>query len=186
MTTPKGMDDHSVVNGIELRLDKAILGLQASLPPGVTQIPMAGQNLSVADTIKLGQSRVQPWKDKRNANETLHQLSLDKVRNYQDALEFLADLKAGVVSILGRTNAALTNFGFKPQKKPKEPTLGKKVIGHAKGLSTRAARHTAGSQQKAEIHGVEPGSVLVAPDGTVKSVVPPVAQAPQPGNGHTP
>ncbi len=183
MTTPKGLDDNSVVTGLELRLDTAIQGLQTAMPAGVTTIPIAGANLTIPDTIKLAQTRVLPWKSKRGANETLHQLRLDYPRDYQAALEFLADLKAGLVPILGRTSASLTSFGFKPQKKRKEPSLAKKVISHAKGLNTRAARHTVGSKQKAEIHGAEPSSVVVTPDGAVKPVAPAAPQAPPPGTG---
>lgn len=166
---PFGLNDNSVPKGIELRLDTAILGLQQHLPATVTSIVIGTQSYSVADAIKLLQSRVEPWKAKRAAKAALRQLAVDEDRDYEAALQALSDLRASLGVSLGRTNEALTNFGFKPERQRRDLTPEEKVLRAAKAKATREARHTLGSRQKAEIKGEDVKQVVVTPEGTKPS-----------------
>jgi len=160
------MNDHAVAKGVELRLDTAIAGLQrAAGALGITSVVIGTKSYSVADAIKLAQERVAPWKARRVAKATLRQLALDRPRDYKDALELLADLRGSLNVALGRTNEALTEFGFKPERKPRNLTPEEKVLRTAAVKATRDARKTMGARQKAAIHGEPAKQVVVTPDG---------------------
>lgn len=55
------------------------------------------------------------------------------------SLEFLADAKAALVALLGRENAELTSFGFKPQArrhKKAKPAVAKPSTNQGSGRTT--------------------------------------------------
>lgn len=134
------MNDDSMKKGTELRLDAAIEGLQTSVPSGIAQIVIGTQSYSVADAIKLAQSRAEPWATRRVANEMLRRLSATRADDERAASRYLADLKAFLVVTLGRDNELLARFGFKPARPKRELTLEEKTASGAKAKATREAK----------------------------------------------
>src|SRR5207247_1094302 len=136
MHAPNGMNDNTLKKGVELRLDAAINGLQTALPAGVTSIVIETQSFTVADAIKLAQTRVERWTARRAARAAVRQLAIDADDDNRAAIAFLADLKAFLIVTLGRENEALTNFGFKPARKPRERSLEEKTEAAEKAKAT--------------------------------------------------
>jgi hypothetical protein len=117
MATPSGMDDKSVVKGLELRLDTLVNGLQNSMPAGVNSLPVNGNMTAITDLVQQGQDRSKPFKSRRSAHAVLRQLGLTKKSDREAALNFIADLKPAIMSVIGCTSVDLTKFGFTPQKR---------------------------------------------------------------------
>ncbi len=155
MTAPFGMDDNSVARGTELRLDTLIDGLEHSVPAHITQLTVSGVVMPVADVVKKLKESVKPWKDARAAHAVLRAVTQSRPKDEESSLGLINDVKAGLVAALGRENQALTDFGFKPQKRRRKPTAEEKLLAAAKAKLTREARHTMGSRQKAEIKATE-------------------------------
>jgi hypothetical protein len=168
MTAPFGMDENAVIRGTELRLDKLVDGLQKA-PATLTQITVNGVNMTVADVLKKVLEVEKPWKDARAAHAVLRALSLSREQDEEKALALLNDVKAGLVASLGRQNQALTDYGFRPQRRRTKLTLAEKTARSAKAKLTRELRHTMGPKEKAAIK------------ATGAPVVPPA----QPSNGTT-
>src|SRR5580704_9796265 len=151
MSAIDGMNDKSVPKGVELRADTAIQGLQTAMPSKVTDVTVGAVDYKVPDLTTYAQSLVQPWKDARAAHAVLRQFAQDKPAAYQKLIAFLADLKIGMSSVLGRSSEELTKFGFKPQQNRKPLTSAQKAVRAAKAKLTRAQRHTLGTKQKAAL-----------------------------------
>jgi hypothetical protein len=81
----------------------------------------------------------------------------------------LLGLKRQIVSTYGSKSQVVADFGFTP--KPRKTTAKKTASAVDKRNATRAARHTMGSKQKAEISGESPAPAL-------PPVVTPVATKP--------
>src|SRR5438445_13262860 len=111
--TAIGMNQKSVVNGVELRADTAIHGLLSALPAAVTQVTVGTVTYPVADLVKFAQALVQPWKDARAAHAALRQVTQNRPKDYQRPIAFLTDLRFSLSVILGRDNEDLSKFGFK-------------------------------------------------------------------------
>ncbi len=168
--TVNGLNDKSVVKGVELRADTLILGLQAS-PPNVPQLVVDGVSYTIADFIKKVQDLEQPFKDARAAHGVLRQFTLDKSTVGKTLVTFLANAKIGLASVLGRDSDKLTAYGFKPFKAAKPLTSEQKTLRAAKARLTRAARHTMGKKQKAALKATDTPVVNITiepkPDQTV-------------------
>ncbi len=120
MSANSGMDKDAVVRGVELRLDTLISGLESVLPMGVTELRVGNVTYKIPDLIKAAQELDQPYKAKRAAHSVLRQARLNKERDREAALEFLADAKAALVALHGRKSAELIDYGFKPQQTPRK------------------------------------------------------------------
>jgi hypothetical protein len=79
----------------------------------------------------------------------------------------------------------LADFGIQPPKARAPVTIEAKAAAAAKRASTRAARHTMGSQQKKAVKGDVTG-VTVTPVVATPPVVTPPAPATPPGSGTAP
>jgi hypothetical protein len=78
-------------------------------------------------------------------------------------------------------NHILADFGLAPRKTRRELTAVEKLERVARAKSTRDARHTVGSRQKARIHGTTDVSVVVTTGATAPSPAPvPPAPVPTP------
>src|SRR5205085_654494 len=105
-----GLNEKSVPNGTELRLDTAFEGVGTSFPPSVTQIVVSGVVYTQSDLQKKLESIRAPWKDARLAHATLRQFSQDKPRFEKAASDFLTALRAAMVAHYGIENELLTRF----------------------------------------------------------------------------
>src|SRR5437879_2093458 len=112
MSTPSGMDDKSVLRGVELRLATMIDGLSKSLPPGVTELKAGPVTYKVPDLVKKFHEIEKPWKDARAAKAAL--TTATQSRDNRAAQDLLADVKAALVVVFGRGSQELLKFGVKP------------------------------------------------------------------------
>ncbi len=175
-----GIDKKAVVRGVEQRVDKAIEGLQGAVPAGVTSLPIRGAMVSIADLVLRGQSADKPYKDMRASRAVIAGLLQTRPKDKETALEFLTDLEAGLVAVLGVDSQVLVQFGFSPRKKRQKLSPEKNVLRAAKARLTRQKRHTLGSRQKEALGTTETPPVTIAPDGTV--VATPATPAVTPGS----
>ena len=98
-----------------------------------------------------------------DASHTSWQKALDRERAaLAVALPLRSNVKSFLDGRLGKQNSDLQTFGFKPAKTP-DTTVAAKATGIARTKATRAARHTMGSQQKKDIHGVPAGATPASP-----------------------
>jgi hypothetical protein len=180
MTTPSGMDQKSVVRGLELRLDTLIQGLQTAVPAGVTSIPVNGTMTTIADLIAQAQGAAKPYETGRAAHAVIRQLALTRQSDRETALTLLANVKPSIVALVGRTNVELTKFGFTPANLSRKRTSSaKKLEAAAQGQLTKADRSELGSKQRAAIPSAAAPQIQVSPQGEVKvSGAPPVSPPP--------
>jgi hypothetical protein len=79
---------------------------------------------------------------------------------------------------------ALAEFGLKPRKDPAQRTPEQKAAAVAKAKATRAARHTMGPKQKAQVRGtvtlIAPATAPTAPTPTAPTPLVAPAPTPQP------
>jgi hypothetical protein len=171
MTTPSGFNDHAAVRGVELRLDTARAGL-IGLPAG-TVVTVGRVNYAASDLVKLLDSIDAPFKKKRELRAGLRALSQTGKQDAAQAKEFLADLKTGLKTLLGRKSEELSSFGFKPDGTPRTaPTVEQKVLRAAKRKMTREMRGTLGPRQKESLKATQAPQVIVDPDGSMQIVKP--------------
>jgi hypothetical protein len=173
----QGINEKSVPRGLELRADTALAGLQTSLPASVTSLVVGGVTYTVPGYIAFLQSTEKPWKDSREAQSVIRQVSQTRPQDAQKLRGALADLKVTLQNILGRESEELTKFGFKPAKRAKTLTSEEKALKAAKAKLTRVKRGTLGKKQKAAIRQVETPTVTITPDGKV-AIQAPSAPAP--------
>jgi hypothetical protein len=182
MTSQKGVDTRSVPRGTELRLERALRGVQTVLPAGTTlEIGTVSYgNADLATTLTQG---LTVYETPRSLHAQLE--AAVKARIAVDPVwrTFLAGLKAALGNKLGRTNPLLVQFGFAPYKARKKATAAQTVVSQAKSKATREARGTLGSAQKAAIHG-EVSQVVVGSNGKAQAVLLPASTpaAPVPGS----
>ena len=112
-----GMDDDAVIRGVELRLETLIAGIESALPTSVTEVKIGTVTFTIPALVAKVQELVRPYKAKRAAHGVLRQARLNRERDREAALEFLADAKAAFVALLGRRNQELVEFGFKPEER---------------------------------------------------------------------
>src|SRR5262245_40840020 len=128
MSTPSGINDDSVLRGIELRLAVAKDGLPGAIPAGVTTIKVGKLTYAVADLVKKIGEVEKPWKDARAAQAVIRAVMQNRPKDLAAAIEFLADLKAALVALLGRESQDLAKVGFKPQTRRRPLTTDEKVL----------------------------------------------------------
>lgn len=165
MSAPSGMNENSMIRGVELRLDALILGLNSSVPASVTSLVVGGVTMPIAEVLKKAHEAEKPWKDARAAHATIRAVAQSRPKDEEVAVGFLNDVKVGLVAALGRESQKLTDFGFKPQKRREALTSEEKILRAAKAKLTREKRHTMGSRQKAEIKATETPTIRIGPDG---------------------
>ena len=166
-----GIDRRAEPDKLELRLEKALNGVRTVLMAG-SSLDVNGQSQTQADLDAYLVKELQL----HGAPRTLR-VQLEAAAKARDAAEeaertFLAGLKAAVISKLGPDDPRLVQFGFKPRQKPKKLTAAQNVARAAKAESTRKARGTLGSRQRAAIHGQSP-AVVVGSDGKPSAVLQP-------------
>src|SRR4051812_32388221 len=123
MNSTSGLNVKSVATGTELRLDRALEGVDSSFPPGVAQIVLGGVAYTPAELKKKIESIRASWKDARMAKATLGQFVRDKPRLEDEASVFHDELRGAMVAIHGPSSESLTAFGFTPRKPRRDLTV---------------------------------------------------------------
>ncbi len=139
-------------------LAKAILAGLGKLPSTVTSITVLTNTYTIPQLTTTLQTYIATFDavdTTRAAYETAQQDAQDAA---PDIAKFVAALKAALKAGLGRKSTALSTVGVKPDKTPETLTPAQEAARVAKGLATRAARHTMGPKQKAKIHGTVPAA----------------------------
>src|SRR4051812_24465058 len=104
MNSTSGLNVKSVATGTELRLDRALEGVDSSFPSGVPQIVLGGVVYTPADLKKKIESIRAPWKDARLAKARLRQFVRDKPGLDEGASVFLDELRGAMVAIHGTSS----------------------------------------------------------------------------------
>ncbi len=91
------------------------------------------------------------------------------------AKSFLDHLPLALGVKFGATSPILYDFGLRPARPRKQPTVEQKTIAYAEGVRTRRARgsYTSDKQRKEITVEGKRGLSLVTPDGEVKEILPP-------------
>ncbi len=136
-----------------------------------SSIPLGGSTYSPADLMKLVQSSIDSAHTVSAAKANWHSAVLSQRALDARLAPLLREFRQYAISVFGATSPALADFGFAPPKQVTR-TPEEKAAAAAKAKATRAARHTAGKQQKKAVKGSVTGVVMVPVTAT--------AQAPQP------
>jgi hypothetical protein len=134
---------------------KAETTIVAHLPSilGKTSIPINGVVMTAAQIV----AQIQSHLDSVTALDTLRAqataaLATERARQNTVKATVLC-VRSYVTSMFGEQSAQYASLGFTPRK-PAQKSAKSKATAVDKTLATRAARHTMGKNQKAEIHGV--------------------------------
>jgi hypothetical protein len=178
------------VKGIEARLDLASSGIETLLTKG-EKIMIAGVALTRDHVLAHLKKLSEPFEAVRSAKHDLQQKVQDRRRIQPEATVFLADVRIGLIGLLGRENPDLLKAGFKPHKKARPATVEEKALRAEKARLTRAKRGTLGSRQKRDVVADAPSSVTITRGGTEAAggngaATPPPATPPAVNGGSTP
>ena len=176
----------SVIHGVELRADLAMVGLQTALPASVTQLAVGGVVYTVPDLIVALQGEVKPWKDAREAHAVIRAVMASRPEDLQRLVQFLSDLKDALRSVLGSRNEALTQFGIKPKRSRKPLSTEKQAIAKAKAKLTRAKRGTLGKRQREALGKAETPTIEIGPNGVTITPAEPPASTDQQASAEKP
>lgn len=115
-------------------------------------IVLAGESVSEKDIANAIQASI----DAEDACDELRgklrvQLRASRAAT-RNAKQLTSSVKRYIITHYGENSPVLEEFGFSPRKVAQR-TVAEKAQAVEKQLATRAARHTMGSRQKAEVHG---------------------------------
>jgi hypothetical protein len=139
--------------------DTKVIAAIASHFNGVATITLGGNDYKAKELQQLLQSRVDAAAASDAARATWLTAVAAEVEKTQEVESVLVDLRSHLVATHGAKSQLVADFGFTP--KPRKVTAKTAAAAVDKRNATRAARHTMGSNQKAEITGDVP--VVVAP-----------------------
>lgn len=143
------------------------------------QVMLAGGSFTAAEVTAKLQSLVKLRADVDAAKATTKARLADE-KAAMPALRIFMDAYATFVkAAFGTAPDALADFGLHPKTRA-QPTVEAKAAAAAKGKSTRAARHTMGSRQRASVKGAVTGIVvtpIVAPQPVETAPSSPTAHA---------
>ena len=122
----------------------------------------------LADAIAKVDATKAAWQDALSSMDEEHAKVDPVLRGYQTLL----------LATYGNAPATLADYGLAPRKGPTPPSADEKAAAVAKRAATRAARHTMGKKQKAEIKGAAPVTTGSAAPATAAPASPPVAPSP--------
>jgi hypothetical protein len=150
---------------------------------------IAGQSYKTDDLVTVLQARY----DAANAALQTKAVWQNAVKADHDERaktgEFVSGLRQSLLVAFAGSIDSLADLGLVPRKKP-TLTPDQKVAAAQKSRATRAARHTMGKNQKAQIKGVVPtpstSPSSPAPGAPAPSTVPAPSTAPVASAGHTP
>ena len=173
------LTNSEIINASTIRL----AAIHAHLTNAKTEIPIAGQLLKPAGVAAIFQDGL----DTRASVAAL-EAQLKAARSARDEAEakrVTADVALGawVPNYFGADSAAAHSFGYTPRKVAEKSVETKKQA-IERNKATRAARHTMGSKQKAQIKGTMIVLTASADPAPAANQPPPVVQAsPAQGTG---
>ncbi len=170
-------------SGDEQRLLTIQQGIQAAIP-AKSAVMVGGQSFTQAQLLAQVGQLLSPFQPVRDAKKALATAVATKKQNQPAVNSFLAEFRAAMISLFGRGNPTLADFGIQPTK-AKTTTAASKVVKAAKALATRKILGTKGSVQKAEVLAeargtavvVSPAGVILPPAGAGESPAPASAAA---------
>lgn len=158
MATKKKMDVLKTYN----QITAMIAGFNAAPPAGLTAMGVMGKTYAIADLVtKLTAylSLVQAVLKAQNA-VVVAENALAPVAG--ELTQFVQQTAKSIKGALGDQSAALAGYGLKAAKVAAPLTVAQEQAKVAKMKATRAARHTMGSKQKAQIKGTVPAPAASA------------------------
>jgi hypothetical protein len=147
---------------------QVIAGIQKHLQ-NVSSLPLVGSTYTPADLVKLIQSRIDATGQANATKATWHSSVLAGETLNTQLTPVLRALRQYAINVFGATSPVLADFGFAPPKAATR-TPEEKAAAAAKAKATRAARHTAGKNQKKAVKGNVTG-IVVTPTTSVPGVV---------------
>ncbi len=155
---------------------KVIAGVTQVFPPK-TSINVGGAVLTPAQIVAKLQAIVAEHQAVLDARLAL-QNKLEAVRaNQVTDHEFVMQLHAAIVGLLGRKNPQLQQFGYTPMK-PRTTTATKNVAAAAKREKTRQMRNTMGKKQKLAVRALTAPDVVISNgEATIASSAAPAPEA---------
>jgi len=167
------INQQSLAKGVELQYQTLLVGLQTLAP--TQQLAIDGTNVTPTALSQQVQTALTVYKAVRPARVTWQQAIAARKAQAPSDKKLVAGIKQAVFALLGGDNPALASFGFKPQKPKRKLTAEEQALAVAQGRETRAARHTLGARQKADIQGAKPQQVSLDGAGamTIVPIVPP-------------
>jgi hypothetical protein len=131
---------------------KLIAGLQKH-QQSVPSLVIGGTSYKTADVITGIQTLVDSGQAVVSSRATWQaNVASDKALRAKNKT-FMSGVRQSVLVAYGNSIDVLSDFGLTPRKKPAPRTPEEKTASAAKAKATRAARHTMGKKQKAQIKG---------------------------------
>lgn len=156
---------------------QVIAGIQKHLQTTPT-LPLAGSAYAPADLVKLVQSRIDSANGVAAAKSNWHLTVVADKALTTKLSPVLRALRDYVINVFGSASPVLADFGFAPPKRTTR-TPEEKAAAAAKAKATRAARHTAGKNQKKSVKGAVTATLVVTPTGSSQAAAAPApASAP--------
>jgi hypothetical protein len=157
---------------------KMIVGLQKH-EQTLTSLVIGGTTYKTADVITVVQTLVNSAQAVVSSRATWQANVIADKNARTKNKTFMSGLRQSLLVAFSSSVDVLADFGMTPRKTPAARTPEEKAEATAKALATRAARHTLGKKQKAQIKGTVAAS---PPQGDVTKVPatpasPPVASA---------
>jgi hypothetical protein len=167
------VNQQSVAKGVELHYQTLLVGLQTLAP--TQQLAIDGTIVTPTALSQQVQTALTVYKAARPARVTWQQAIAARKAQAPSDTKLVAGIKQALFALLGEDNPSLASFGFKPRKPKRKLTAQEQALAVAQGRETRAARHTLGTRQKADIQGPKPQQVSLDGSGamTIVPVVPP-------------
>ena len=159
---------------------QVIAGIQKHLQ-NTPSLPLAGTAYTPADLVKLVQSRIDSVDPVAAAKANWHSTVVANMALNTSLTPVLRALRDYVINVFGAASPVLADFGFAPPKRTTK-TPEQKAAAAAKAKATRAARHTAGKNQKKNVKGAVTATLVVTPAGSSQ---PAASPAPTAGSGPT-
>src|SRR5579872_4887550 len=156
----------TIVNRTTTRARDAqiIVGIEKHLQ-NTPSLPLGGTAYAPADLVKLIQSRIDSVTPAAAAKANWHS-TVVAIKALNTSLSpVLRALREYVINVFGPASPVLADFGFAPPKRTTK-TPEQKAAAAAKAKATRAARHTAGKNQKKNVKGAVTATLVVTPTGS--------------------
>jgi hypothetical protein len=151
----------------------------------LTFLVIGGTSLKTVDLIGILQARI----DSANTAVSTRATWQTGVKADQDerakTKTIVSGLRQALLVAFAGSIDTLADFGLKPRKQPAPRTPEQKAAAVAKAKATRAARHTMGTKQKAQVKGTVPQAVPATPPApatapTAPKPAEPIATGPAP------
>jgi len=155
--------------GNELILTTALTAVPANIPAKSTVV-IGGASLTQAQIVTQVTTLLAPFQAARAAKLAFTAAVLARKQNDPAVQTFVAEFKAAIISLFGRSSPILAQFGFTPHKARSPTSGGKNVVRAAKVQATRAKLGTKGPQQKAQLLAQQPPAFTVSSTGEVTLV----------------